>query len=148
VILSLILFLMLAAGAGLLACAAAPEGAGPGLSHGALRPCPSTPNCVCSEGPAASIEPLAFEGDPDRAFDSLLEFLSAEPRISDVTRAGDYAHAVARTTFFRDDLELRLDREARCIHVRSASRVGYSDLGVNRRRVESIRARWRAPDTR
>ena len=108
-----------------------------------LRPCPSTPNCVCSEGARANIEPFRFEGDPERAFASLLAFLAAERRVKVVARDVDHAHAVARTTFFRDDLELRLERDARCIHVRSASRLGYSDLGVNRRRVESIRARWR-----
>jgi uncharacterized protein (DUF1499 family) len=129
-----------------LAACAGPGGAGLGLVGGALQPCPSTPNCVCSEGPDASIEPLTFNGDPERAFASLLEFLAAEPNIEVVGRGGDYAHAVARTRLFKDDLELRLDRAAGCIHVRSASRTGYSDMGVNAKRVDSIRERWRFDD--
>jgi len=117
------------------------------LPDGSLTPCPSTPNCVCSEGPRAAVAPFAFAGDPDAAFASLIELLRGEPRVELATVEPDYVHAVFRTPLlrFRDDLELRLDRGARRIHVRSASRVGYSDLGTNRRRVESLRARWQPP---
>lgn len=118
-----------------------------GFAGGRLAPCPSSPNCVCSEDPRAAIAPLAFPGDPDAAFRGLLEFLGREPRVELVTVGPDYAHAVFRTRLlrFRDDVELRLDRAARLIHVRSASRIGHSDFGANRKRVESLRARWTPP---
>lgn len=56
-----------------------------------------------------------------------------------------YLHAVFRSRFYRfiDDLELRLDREHRVIHLRSAARAGYSDFGVNRKRAEQVRALFR-----
>jgi uncharacterized protein (DUF1499 family) len=117
-----------------------------GLVEGRLRDCPARPNCVSSEAPGRPgfVEPLAFEGDPDAAFRSLVAFLEEEPRVS-VEEVGDaYVHAVFTTRLlrFRDDVELRLDREAGVVHVRSASRVGYSDLGANQARIESIRSRW------
>ena len=121
-----------------------------GVVDGRLADCPPSPNCVCSEDEreGASILPLAFEGDPQSAFRSLLAFLADEPRTSAIRSDETYAHVVFTTRFlrFRDDLELRLDAPAGVIHVRSASRAGYSDLGVNRRRVESIRSRWDASD--
>ena len=122
-------------------CAA--TSAGGLLPEGTLAPCPSSPNCACSEGPRARVAPLEFTGDPDAAFASLIEFLRAEPRVELVTVEPNYVHAVFRTVLlrFRDDLELRLDREGHRIHVRSASRVGYSDLGANRKRIESLRER-------
>jgi uncharacterized protein (DUF1499 family) len=62
-----------------------------------------------------------------------------------VEEEAGYLHAVCRSRLFgwADDLELRIDTEAGVVHVRSASRVGYSDLGVNRRRVERLRAALR-----
>jgi len=117
-----------------------------GLIDGRLQQCPSKPNCVCSEYPGerSSIEPLAIEGDPAAAFRSLVAFLEEEPRVELATVTDDYVHAVFKTRFlrFRDDVEFRLDTQANVIHVRSASRIGYSDLGKNRDRVESIRERW------
>jgi uncharacterized protein (DUF1499 family) len=130
------------------ACSATP----PGLVEGRLAPCPSSPNCVCSEHPdeRAVIAPLAFPGDPVESFRALVAFLEREPRVELVTVRPDYAHAVFRTRLlrFRDDVELRLDPAARVIHVRSASRVGRSDFGVNRKRIESLRTRWVPPPAR
>lgn len=117
-------------------------------ADGTLRDCPPKPNCVCSQagdGAAeAEIAPLGFEGDGDAAWARLLTFVRAEPGMHVVSVDGDYAHVEAHTRFmnFVDDVEFLLDRQARAIHVRSASRVGYSDMGANRKRVESIRARW------
>jgi uncharacterized protein (DUF1499 family) len=125
-----------------MACASIPSDIG--LNSGELRPCEATPNCVCSEGENASIEPLAYTGDGLAAFRSLLEFLKLQSNVEMVTVEERYAHAVYRTPLlrFRDDLELRLDEAGAVIHVRSASRVGYSDMGANRRRVEDLRASW------
>ena len=139
-----VLLVLLPAGLSAASCRAGKTG----LVDGRLQECPSKPNCVCSEypGEAAAIEPLAFSGDPNEAFQSLLAFLEEEPRVELVVVEKDYAHAIFKTRVlrFRDDVEFRLDSEARVIHVRSASRVGHSDLGKNRDRVESIRERWAA----
>ncbi len=119
-----------------------------GLVEGHLRSCPSSPNCVCSEsdGGTAGIAPLAYEGDDSAALARLAEVLAAMPRTAVVTRSDDYMHVTFTSAIFRfvDDVEFRLDREAGVIHVRSASRVGYSDLGANRARVERIREAFAA----
>src|SRR5688572_18423684 len=131
------------------ACVAAGEDGAGGVVDGRLGPCPSSPNCVCSEsaGGDAAIAPLAFAGDPGAALASLVEHLRARPRVELVSVEADYVHAVFKSALFRfpDDFEFRLDRAAQLIHVRSASRIGRSDLGANRRRVERIRAEWTPP---
>ena len=127
------------------ACVSTPEEIG--LKEGALHPCPDSPNCVSSEDQLspAWIEPLAFSGPPSDAFASLLLFLESESGVELVTIEPDYVHAVYQTSLlrFRDDVEFRLDESASVIHVRSASRVGHSDLGANRDRIESLRERWK-----
>ena len=116
-----------------------------GLVDGRLRPCPNKPNCVSSEaeGTPAYIEPLAFDGPPEEAWPRL------KTAVQDIggrveEESDTYLRATFRSRVFRfvDDLECRLDAENRVIHGRSASRVGYSDLGVNRKRVERLRARF------
>jgi len=129
-------------------CTAVPDDIG--LQNGRLRPCPSSPNCVCSETPEgpSSIAPLVyadrFGGRGTEALESLVDYLRTLPRVEVVTQEPSYVHAVFITPLmrFRDDLELRLDEARGAIQVRSASRVGHSDLGANRDRVESIRAGW------
>lgn len=113
---------------------------------GRFAPCPSSPNCVSSDAPTSdavhSIEPLRIRGSADAALAALLESLRTTERVEIVTANGVYIHAVFTTPLmrYRDDVELELDRAAGLIRVRSASRVGYGDMGVNRERVESLRA--------
>lgn len=110
-----------------------------------LPPCPDKPNCVCSQAPRDdaqhAIQPLRFDGDPAAAWEALRRALAAMPRITVVEDSGEYLRAEARSLVFRfvDDLECVLDAQASVIHVRSASRVGHGDLGVNRKRVERLR---------
>ena len=115
-----------------------------GLETGRLRDCPASPNCVVSEGGDAghAIGPIRFGGTPEQAMDGLEAVLAALPRVRIVTREPAYLHAEFRSLLFGyvDDFEARIDEGARSIQVRSASRSGHSDLGVNRRRVESIRS--------
>jgi len=113
-----------------------------GLLNGKLRPCPGTPNCVVSEGSGKDsyIEPLTFSGEPGAAWEHAKEVLTGlGGRIEKDT--GDYLWATFRSRIWRfvDDTELRLDAAGKVIHVRSASRVGKGDLGVNRKRVERLR---------
>lgn len=114
-----------------------------GLVDGKLRPCPNTPNCVCSmEGaPAHHVKPLAFVGEPDDAMSRLKAVLADQARIRLIAEETDYLHAECSSLVFRfvDDLEFHLDRPGKKINVRSASRAGKYDFGVNRRRVEAIR---------
>lgn len=114
-----------------------------GLVDDRLRPCPASPNCVCSEPPGANIEPLRFQGLPAQAWQRLNEAVLAQGgRVRQ--RTDDYLHATFETALFRfvDDFEARLDAGRGLIHLRSASRVGYGDRGVNRARVEALRARY------
>ncbi len=110
-----------------------------------LKPCPSSPNCVSSLAPDAAhrIAPFAFAGN---AADSLAKVKAAAlsfPR----TRLAEEEPGYVRMTFrsavfgFVDDVELEVDEAAKVIHVRSASRVGRLDFGVNRKRVEAIRSK-------
>lgn len=114
-----------------------------GVWNGRLRECPPSPNCVCSDASdrAHRIEPFALAGDPSEAWGRIVEAVAALPRTTVVARTDDYLHAECRSWLlgFVDDLELHLRRGERRVAVRSASRLGYSDLGVNRRRVEDLR---------
>lgn len=108
-----------------------------------LRPCGRKPNCVCSEDPRPRhhIAPITCSGDPAVAFAALETLILAQPRTELVTRRAHYLHitVTSRLLGFVDDLEAHLDPEAGLIHLRSASRQGYSDFGVNRARVEGLR---------
>lgn len=108
-----------------------------------LAPCPPSPNCVSSlaRDPSRHVEPLRFSGDPDAAWQRLREALGRLPGTRIVADVGGRLRAESRTRWLRfvDDLELVLVPDAHLVHVRSASRVGWSDLGANRRRVERLR---------
>ena len=114
-----------------------------GVVAGKLRPCPDAPNCVCSMDSAVAhhVEPLTFFGDPDEAMSRLKAVLADQTRTRLVAEEADYLHAECASLVFRfvDDLEFSMDRLGKRIHVRSASRLGKYDFGVNRRRVEAIR---------
>ena len=117
-----------------------------GARQGRLAPCPSSPNCVSSQADDEMhrVVPLPFSGTAAAAIDRLAGTVRSLPRASVITATDTYLHAEFRSAVFRfvDDVEFLADESAGVIHVRSASRVGTSDLGVNRRRVETIRARW------
>lgn len=108
-----------------------------------LAPCPDSPNCVCSDAGDArhAIAPFAVTGDPLQAWEKLTRCIEADPAFRIVSRRAGYLRAEARTRWLRfvDDVEFELRADQRIIAVRSASRVGYSDLGKNRRRLEALR---------
>ncbi len=112
-----------------------------GVTSGRLAPCPSSPNCVCSQegDPAHHTEPIAYSGEDPVG--RLAGVIAAMPRAKLVTKTDDYLHAEFTSLVFRfvDDVEFQVDRRAKLIHCRSASRAGHSDLGVNRRRIEAVR---------
>jgi len=117
-----------------------------GVQEGRLTPCPSSPNCVASQADDAQhrIAPLAFIGDPEAAFSRLQQVLSRRKDTAIVAQTSDYLRVELRTILFVDDGEFLLDPINKCIHVRSASRLGYADLGKNRSRLEAIRRQFNA----
>ncbi len=97
--------------------------------------------------PERRIEPLVFSGDADAAWKKAREAVESLPRTRVEESAPGYLHAVAtsRLMRFKDDVELVLDAAGHKIDVRSSSRKGYSDMGVNRRRVEALRKLFSRP---
>jgi uncharacterized protein (DUF1499 family) len=121
--------------------------AGLGLQQGHLAACSGRPNCVSSqaEDDAHRVAPLDI-GPPEAAaavWQRLQRVLGEMNRVRIVTATDHYLHAECSSALFGfvDDLECALDVEAGVIHLRSAARLGYSDLGVNRRRIETLRER-------
>ena len=135
---------LLLAAATLVACTGTPPDR-PDMTQGRLPPCPSSPNCVSTDARDAehAIAPFELALPPVRAWDAARAAVLELPRTTIVRERPDYLHAECRSALFGfvDDLELQLRPERGVIAVRSASRVGYGDLGVNRRRVESLRER-------
>ena len=113
-----------------------------------LAPCPNKPNCVSSQAGASDkqhhIEALTYSGEPAQARERLERAIAGMKRAGVVVREANYWRAEFRSALWRfvDDVEFLFDDSARRIDIRSASRVGYSDLGVNRRRMEEIRHRF------
>lgn len=116
---------------------------GSALGTGRLGGCPDRPNCVSSEAREDRhlIAPLRLKGDPVMGWDAIRRVIGSLPRTTIIQSTDRYLHAESKSRLFGfiDDLELQLDSETGVIAVRSASRAGYSDLGVNRRRVEALR---------
>lgn len=108
-----------------------------------LAPCPDSPNCVSSLTVDAkhAVAPLSFNGDPETAWDALKAVVLKQKRTRIIRVDGHYLQAECRSLVFRfvDDLAFLLVPGEQLIHVRSASRTGTSDFGVNRRRIEHIR---------
>lgn len=116
-----------------------------GLVDDRLRPCPDSPNCVCSfaTDDEHTIAPLEAGNEPAATMNRLRDFLQSQSDVRLVTDDGPYVHTEFTTPRLRfvDDVEFLLDEADGLIHVRSASRVGHTDFGVNRKRVEMIRRR-------
>ena len=109
-----------------------------------ILPCPDSPNCVSSlsTDKAHSIEPLHYAGSLADARQKLIDILQNTKRVRLIKIEADYIHAEFQSLVFRfvDDVEFYFSSEKSIIHVKSASRSGYYDFGVNRRRVERLRA--------
>jgi len=119
-----------------------------GSKEGLLLDCPSSPNCVSSQADDGKhrIAPLSFSGDPDAAFARLKQVLGRRGDTAIIEERAGYLRVELRTTLFVDDGEFLLDRSRSVIQVRSASRLGYSDLGKNRSRMEEIRNQYSAAE--
>lgn len=120
-----------------------------GIREHKLRPCPNKPNCVCSEhydhGNRNHIEAITYHGiEADIAWKILTAIIKTQGGILKQNSENYlWAHFVTRFWHFTDDFEARLDKDQEIIHIRCASRVGYSDFGTNARRVEHIKSAFR-----
>ena len=126
-----------------------------GVRDGRLKAPSTTPNSVSSQAALhldhprsrdAQIAPLAYEGDGAAAMARLAALVQATEGATPVERRADYLYATYTTPLMRfvDDVEFWLDPTAPVIHVRSASRIGHGDRGLNRARIEALRARFSA----
>ena len=127
-----------------------------GINNGRLKPPARTPNSVTSQAALypdhpqaqrAAIAPLKYAGDGKAAMQKIARILHGMDRTSIVTEQPGYLYAQCTTRLMRftDDVEFWLDESAGVIHVRSASRIGRGDRGVNRARVEAVRHQLMAP---
>ena len=112
-----------------------------GVVDGKLSPCPESPNCVStqSDDETHKGEALSFRGTLTETMAAVVRVVGKMERTTIITQSDDYLHVEYRTKIgFVDDVEFLLDKSTRTVHFRSASRVGYSDLGVNRKRMEGF----------
>jgi uncharacterized protein (DUF1499 family) len=113
--------------------------------EGRLPPCPSSPNCVSSDADPSDgthyIEPLQIDGDPQAAWQRLVDYVENDSAYTTVEQRDGYLRAEARTKILRfvDDVVFHLRPGEGVIAMRSSSRLGYSDLGKNRSRLEAVR---------
>jgi uncharacterized protein (DUF1499 family) len=113
-----------------------------GIRDGLFPACPEKPNCVNSQSNSQDhrIDPFIYQGTPEQAHQRLLAVLQTVGGNVIPQDDGKQIHAVFTTPLlrFRDDMQFLI--QPGVIHIKSASRVGYSDLGANRKRVETLRA--------
>jgi uncharacterized protein (DUF1499 family) len=132
-----------------LAGCTSPDTLGMGVLDGKLKPCPDSPNCVSSQSPGGrhGMEAIPYTTTGKEAKERLRNIIKGMEGSSIVSEKDDYIHAEYRSALFRfvDDVEFYLDDTRKLIHFRSASRVGYYDFGVNRKRMEAIRKKFLAP---
>lgn len=117
-----------------------------GVQAGKLASCPSSPNCVSSQSQDTvhKIDPLTYNSTPAEAMAQLKSAIESQERTKIITETPNYIYAefTSKLMGYVDDVEFYLDEAQKVIHVRSASRLGQSDLGVNRKRVETLRAKF------
>ena len=115
-----------------------------GVKNSRLAPCPASPNCVASDHAEAAhaIAPFQLAMPAGDAWRAVRSTVAGLPRTEIIVATDDYLHAECRSALFGfvDDLELHLRPAQNLIAARSAARLGHSDCGVNRKRVEKLRA--------
>jgi uncharacterized protein (DUF1499 family) len=113
-----------------------------GIVNGKLHPCPKSPNCVSTQAidDKQKMEPINYPGSLEEAKTKIISIINSLKRSKIITNEENYIHIEFRTATFRfvDDVEFVFDDKERVIHFRSRARMGYSDMGVNRKRMEKI----------
>lgn len=119
---------------------------GLGVADGKLAPLPKRPNAVSSQTDLSDkyVSPFPFKKNLEMSKSKMLEVLGQYGNISVISNNGNYIHAISTTPRmrFKDDLEFYFDKQAALIHFRSASRVGYSDMGLNKERYNKLFKRY------
>ena len=116
-----------------------------GVFDGRLTPCPDSPNCVSTQADPSDdihhVEPIPFEGERSELVSRLVSWIGEQERAMVVQQEAGYIRGAftSQVFGFHDDVELYFSPDKPVLHFRSASRVGYSDLGVNRKRYEKVR---------
>lgn len=116
-----------------------------GVNDGKLLPCPSTPNCVSSQADPTDnehyIQPYKYKSDLQAAYSELKTVIEKQDRVKIINTTNTYINAefTSRLMRYVDDVEFSFDEKEKLVHIRSASRIGKGDMGVNRKRMESIR---------
>lgn len=109
-----------------------------------LGDCPNTPNCQGSESSRASqqVDRIVIEGDPGKAMETLVNIVSAQATAALVKQEGAYVHFTFTTPAlqFVDDVEMLISDDQQSLQIRSASRLGKSDLGANEKRIAALRS--------
>lgn len=113
-----------------------------GIVDGKLHPCPKSPNCVSTQATdeKQKMEPINYSGSLEDAKSKIITIINSLKRSKVITNEENYIHIEFRTATFRfvDDVEFLFDDKEKIIHFRSRARMGYSDMGVNRKRMDKI----------
>jgi len=113
-----------------------------GIIDGKFHPCPKSPNCVSTQSNVEKhrMHPIKYSASLEEAKSKILKIINTFKRFRIKNETNNYIHVEFRTAFFRfiDDVEFYFDDLEKLIHFRSAARLGYSDLGVNKKRMERI----------
>lgn len=114
-----------------------------GIIDGKFHPCPKSPNCVSTQSTDEKhrMEPIQYSSTVDEAKGKIKNIITSFKRTKLITETENYLHFEFRTATFKfvDDVEFYLDDKEKLIHFRSAARLGWSDMGVNRKRMGKIR---------
>lgn len=114
-----------------------------GVNNSELAPMPSSPNAVSTQtdDEDKKVEPFEFKGDLENSKKVIIDVLDKIDKVKIVKNEEDYIYSVfeTKTMKYKDDVEFYFDKENKLIHFRSASRIGYSDMGLNKERYEKIR---------
>ena len=118
-----------------------------GATQGRLSDCPSSPNCCSSQSRDKNhfIAPLPYRQTLPVARKMMIDLIQGMKSAKIITITDNYIHAEFASAFFHflDDAEFFFDESTKTIHMRSAARTGYYDLGVNRKRLEAIKSKYR-----
>ena len=118
-----------------------------GIVDGKFYPCPNTPNCVSTQATEKEhkIEPIEYAGTLNEAKEKVEKIINSLKRSKIITNKENYIHIEFRTALFRfvDDVEFLFNDSEKVIHFRSLARLGYSDMGVNRKRMERIKEMYK-----
>ena len=116
-----------------------------GVSNGQLATCPDSPNCVSTQATSEMhrMEPIPFTSDTATVLERIKAAIGSTPRTRITAEDKTYLRSEFTTAIMRfvDDVEFFIDEDAKLIHFRSASRIGYSDMGANRKRMASLASR-------